>query len=541
LFSAAVAVLLGVSVVDLKPNPQDTTVFYLANIYQVLADANISLSSIPVTPVKPPQFSPPNYVIWVNSLWSLSLVIGLTCAMLATLVQQWGRRYLRVTQGPQYTPHDGARIRTLLARGVNKMHFSWVVEAISTLINVSLFLFFVGFLIYLFNTNYTVFRVVVWWIAASAVAYLAITLMPLLRPDSPYYAPLSSLTFGISAGISYQASLVLNRFVRRKDKASTLSQFSVTKYLRRLSQGMETMVEECIRQLSTEIDGLILQWTFDAAALAPDDRLDQFFQSIIGVYSSRRIVRDPKSSLATLGSRRFSSALVAFLSRTLSSVSESTSEKIQRFVMCVNVADATHARVFWSLLDIFRENRDLLRTVEVGRLLRSWDRTDTEIDICAQIMVAYIIANVEGRGELWTALAADQLGQSKDVIRAYVEQGNDSVLLANWLYITSKIFRSRSGLNRHLAIIRARNLLLPPTRFDIQNALPALQHDFCALWNEIFRKAKQSGADSAPCLILQDIYHLYIHLHQGPVDAPLAFRGFDLYPYVQCEIPGHLS
>ncbi|KAH9971547.1 hypothetical protein BGW80DRAFT_1320911, partial [Lactifluus volemus] len=50
LFSAAVAALVAISVQDLRPNPQDTSAFYLANIYQLLADPNVSRASILATP-----------------------------------------------------------------------------------------------------------------------------------------------------------------------------------------------------------------------------------------------------------------------------------------------------------------------------------------------------------------------------------------------------------------------------------------------------------------------------------------------------------
>jgi Family of unknown function (DUF6535) len=89
LFSAAIAALVAVSIQDLRPNSQDTSAFYLKNILQLLADPNVSRESILATPAEPPPFSPPKYAIWVNSLWFLSLVISLTCAMLATLLQQW--------------------------------------------------------------------------------------------------------------------------------------------------------------------------------------------------------------------------------------------------------------------------------------------------------------------------------------------------------------------------------------------------------------------------------------------------------------------
>ncbi|KAI0253427.1 hypothetical protein BJV78DRAFT_1123163, partial [Lactifluus subvellereus] len=193
LFSAAVAALAAVTVVDLKPNSQDTSAFYLENIYQLLADPNVSRSSIPVTPLRPPPFSPPKYVILVNSLWFLSLAISLTCAMLATLIHQWARRYLRMTHRPRDSPHDAARIRAFFAHGIEKFRFSWVVGAIPTLIHISLFLFFAGLLIYLFNINYTVFCAVIWWVAVTGAAYLLITITPIFWRDVPYYSPLSSL------------------------------------------------------------------------------------------------------------------------------------------------------------------------------------------------------------------------------------------------------------------------------------------------------------------------------------------------------------
>ncbi|KAF8260512.1 hypothetical protein EI94DRAFT_1515963, partial [Lactarius quietus] len=86
LFSAAVATLISVSIQDIQPNSQDTSNFYLANIYQAIADPNHPNIS---TASSPPPFSPPNYAVWVNSLWFLSLVISITCALLATLLQQW--------------------------------------------------------------------------------------------------------------------------------------------------------------------------------------------------------------------------------------------------------------------------------------------------------------------------------------------------------------------------------------------------------------------------------------------------------------------
>ncbi|KAF8258407.1 hypothetical protein EI94DRAFT_1622425, partial [Lactarius quietus] len=88
LFSASVAALISVSIQDLRPNAQVTSNFYLANIYEAIADPNRANIS---TPFSPPPFSPPNYAVWVNALWFLSFVMSITCALLATLLQQWAR------------------------------------------------------------------------------------------------------------------------------------------------------------------------------------------------------------------------------------------------------------------------------------------------------------------------------------------------------------------------------------------------------------------------------------------------------------------
>ncbi|KAI0293699.1 hypothetical protein B0F90DRAFT_1636837, partial [Multifurca ochricompacta] len=191
LFSAAVAALLAISIQDIRPNPQDTSAFYLANIYQLVANANGSNVTISSSLSNPStSFSPPNWAVWVNSLWFLSLAISITCALLATFLQQWARRYTKITQ-PRYGPHKRARIRAFFAEGVEKLHLPLAVDALPTLVHVSLFLFFAGLLVFLFNINHTAFTIVVWWVGLCIAVYICITVMPIFRHDSPYYAPLS--------------------------------------------------------------------------------------------------------------------------------------------------------------------------------------------------------------------------------------------------------------------------------------------------------------------------------------------------------------
>ena len=130
------------SVQNLIPNSQDTSSFYLRNIYGILADPNATRASTPSPVAEPPPFSPPRFSIWVNSLWFLSLVISLTCALLATSSHQWARRYIRLTQPARCSPEKRARMRAFFANGMEKTHISWVVEGLPTLVHLSVFLFF---------------------------------------------------------------------------------------------------------------------------------------------------------------------------------------------------------------------------------------------------------------------------------------------------------------------------------------------------------------------------------------------------------------
>jgi Family of unknown function (DUF6535) len=208
-----------VTVQDLRPNSQDTSAFYLGNIYEVLADPNVTRTSAP-SPAKPPPFSRPRYAVWVNSLWFLSLVMSLSCALWATSLHQWARRYIRLTQPARCGPEKRARMRAYFFDGVDKMHVPWAVEGLPTLLHLSLFLFFGGLVIFLFNVDQEVFTCVVCWVLLFSTMYGLITLLPLIRHDSPYNTPLSLPTWFLYARILYVTYKVLASIRRNRYQCS---------------------------------------------------------------------------------------------------------------------------------------------------------------------------------------------------------------------------------------------------------------------------------------------------------------------------------
>jgi len=182
-----------VSIQDLRQSPQAKSEFYLENIYYILGNQSINVSptSIPSPAAQPPTFSPPKYAIWVSSLWFLSLVIGFTGALLATMLQQWARQYIKFAQPAQCSIEKRARMRAFFADGADKMGLPRAVEAVPILLHLSLLLFFSGLVIFLWNVHQTVYLSVTCCIGFCLVVYVCLTFMPMLWLNSPYYTPLS--------------------------------------------------------------------------------------------------------------------------------------------------------------------------------------------------------------------------------------------------------------------------------------------------------------------------------------------------------------
>jgi Family of unknown function (DUF6535) len=539
--------LVTVSVQDLKPNSQDSSAFYLANIYQLLADPNVSRESILASPVQPPPFSPSKSAIWVNSLWFLSLVISLTCALLATLLQQWARRYVTITQPPRYSPHKRAPIRAFFANGVEKFHLPWSVEALPALLHLSLFLFFIGLAIYLFNINHAVFSAVVWWVGLAGGVYGCITLMPIFWHDSPYYAPLSSSAWFFYAGIQYAVSKIV--LLLRDHGFRFIPYLPWYIYRERFYGGLMKTVQETGSILSAEMNSRILTWTIQA--LDEDKELEQFFEAIPGFCGSNVVDGFQLIQVFNEVDSTLSSAFLRFLYRTLTSSLILEEDKKRRVITCVKAANTAH--LFRSSMGIvgviFEIGVDfVLRSVEIVQSLKS--SGDQDPSLCTRGIIAGVIASVPDseRDDRWMALTKDQLDVSEEVLRYYLAHG-DSVLLANLIHITRSLFRScLEDISMAYGLMC---ILRHISKLDIRNTLPAVQHDFCSLWNEITRETHNRPEYILICYyILPHIRHLYIALHQGTDAAPTAFDAstddgdvalHNPLSYPLCNIPGHRS
>ncbi|KAH9054790.1 hypothetical protein EDB87DRAFT_1688836 [Lactarius vividus] len=564
LFSAAVASLISVSIQDIRPNPQDTSNFYLANIYQTVADPNISTS----LPTSPPQFSPPNYAVWVNSLWFMSLVISLTCALLATLLQQWARRYLKVTQS-RYSPHNRVRIRAFFAEGIDKFLLPWVVETLPALLHVSLFLFFAGLVVFLCNVNITIFKLVLSWIGICTALYGCITLVPIFRLDSPYYTSLSSTVWLVVVGIGYvvfrvrwwsynwwsylwagircrRRHLILNSH-HQKIRLMTSRRY----YHKLLSQGMHRTIEKTALKPRAEIDTRAFLWTFDS--LDEDHELERFYSGLPGFRSSKE-VEDPLPSLTDDEKQKLFQSLTGLLKRTFSSDLLSAPVKKRRAMICAKAIDPAHhpGSAFEAVEMILSNDRGSgSLAAEFLPIVRGWrDNADKDTWSITQTVASSIIAMMGRRDDPWFILASDELGVPESVLREHAAHG-DSLSLAILIHVTRQQFNHFREASREMYKLRRKfsRALKVASDFGVRDTLSPLQHSFCALWNQIVLHVQNHNDTFTTFYILGSIRNIYVALHQDTDSAPTRFSASTAsrdpilqYPfsYPVCNVAGHI-
>ena len=180
----------------LQRDTGDVTVQILSQISGQLVAISNGTALLP--PLPPTPFRPASGSVRVNVLWFLSLCLSLTCALMATLMHQWSRNYLQMAQGRGSDLAAQARLRAFAFDGVSRFQMSHALGLVPLLLHISVFLFFLGMVDFLFPINNTVTFVVLGFVVAVASTYLLLTLFPLFYLNFPYSTPLSSLVWRLT-------------------------------------------------------------------------------------------------------------------------------------------------------------------------------------------------------------------------------------------------------------------------------------------------------------------------------------------------------
>ena len=533
-----------VSIQDIQASPQDSSNFYLANIQHALTSSNISL------PSSPPPFTPPTYAIWVNALWFMSLVLNLTCAILANLLQQWARRYLEATQ-TDYVLHRRAHTRAFYAEGVKKFLVPWVFEALPAMLHLSVFFFFAGLVVFLWKFDHTISQLVLSWVSLCTVLYGCATFVPIFRQDSPYSTPLTPLARYIFVAVSMVFVVIYIWFCflalccSRRRRPGHLLYGYLTFWLERVLDITFVTPEEADKS-SAEVDCRAFLWTL--SRLDEDHELERFFSGLPGFYNSKAL-KKPLRYLTNQQMQKLMTRMVGFLDRSFSSDLLPDYVKRRRVDICANATDVMPPQVFPEILHkLVSEDSDgygPLQSTETVQFFRRRVDREGEDTAVVDAMFSIILARVQVHDDSWFTLASDDLGIPESILRSQAAHG-DSLSFAILIHITRRQFIHLQNPSWPSDAIS--NVLEAASKFNVSNTSPELQHEFCALWNQMVNEARPDLRWQIASDILKPIRKVYIVLHQDTDSAPTRFSAAtsdqnDIldYPssYPLCKVAGH--
>ena len=457
------------------------------------------------------------------------MVISFSCALLAISLQQWARRYIRLTQPTRRSPEKRARIRAFYVSGVEKMQVPWAVEGLPTLLHLSLFLFFIGLVIFLFNVDREVFTSVAWWIGLFSMIYGLITLLPIIRHDSPYYTPLS-----IPVWFSFSILFVFFQFLANIGMVLAFlpmvlfrrARFGITprtelwdklthRYKGRLAWivgGVENQAEKMAKKRSSEIDIRIFGWTLRACALGDDDSLEEFFEAIPGLFYSR-LAENLETDLPKELLTKFWSALDNFMGRTLSSNLVTEQVKSHREAICRDIMSMVPYPAYKMPDNLQSYYVQAPVSIETIQAMARWrtNKADSVANYSHAVVARDLLGILQGpehpKRNDWIALVGDVMGLPAQYLQRNIVYAGDNLLLITLISVLSReILRDELGLVGAL------------TQFDIRHTLPGLQNMFCERWNSLIQLSKGNKPHTTG--ILHQLRHHYNALHPSKVVSP---------------------
>ncbi|KAI9435340.1 hypothetical protein H4582DRAFT_682181 [Lactarius indigo] len=349
---------------------------------------------------------------FVNSIWYISLVISLTCALLAILLQQWARRYLMAVQ-QRGTLYNQARLREFLAEGIRVSGIALLVDVMWASHQISFLLFVLGLLVYfrsIHNFDVTFFIILTWTVLWLCL-YLWASLTGILRRNSPYYTPLSSLMLRLYRLTLAPKAQSMAPYALTRSFASYPTQSTASNCVEEVLRTRKA-VEKSVQELLQDRDGHTLKWTFNS--LNQDHEFERFFAGIPDFCRSRA-VKNPVRYLLDLnhGEQKLSQTLAELMRRTGTSHLISEPARQHRIKICAKAIEAVPTLASWpTLCRVFGEWEIFLGSVDFGSavLRTGGDRdSDPRTIFCAQCIVAIVIARVRVHDYRWFNLTTQFL------------------------------------------------------------------------------------------------------------------------------------
>lgn len=524
LLSVTVATFLSQSYLTSQTNSQDVSAFYLSQIYQLQSSSSPNKSDIPLPPA-PPKPAPVPHV--AHLFWFPSLVLSLATAIFSTLVQEWVRRYLLLTQ-PRFSPYRRARIRACMAQEGSLFQIQRTMHTLNMFLHFSVFFFFAGIIAVTATGGTLIVVAVNLYIFVPLVLYIRYSLTPYFEPQSLHSTPFSGFILSLMA-IPRMGSYLFRAMVRRGRFREVFRSYNTPVERGWLSLDSALLeVEKLAESRSQMLDVGAVSWLLNS--LGRDQELEQFLAGIPGFYSSKR-VEDPAQILRVLNTDRIPKAIVAFMDRSLSSelVTGVAEQKRIRVSLKAMLADPyLLERTFHHAL--FSLDSAIFKSFEFV-LLADRCTNDDVPDICflAKCVVAVAISQLDSDSfsdDRWSGIIQRGLNWSEAELS---EHGRlrDNIKLRNLVQIARELHVAHPDYDDPSFRMIFHNTLSAVRQLKVESTSQDLRHEFCVLWNQLVTSMQDQRRDMAlrsnAMRILSLTRALYIPLHEGTESRCFSF------------------
>ena len=498
---------------NLQPDTGTSSVNLLSQISQQLAAfTNESQPSVVLTFPNGSPFHAPRSALLTNTLWLLSLIVSLSCALLATLLQQWARRFLLITQSRGSKLHDRARIRSFFAEGVIKFHLPKVVNTLPALLHISVFFFLAGLLVYIYNIHHTLFFLILPPILLCGIAYLVLTLMPIAYHSSPYQTPISSLAWSCCMRILRMVKHIsgYSFSIRNRDQSVIWSKVTCppseplgySEY--KLEQSMVRHFEASAKRQNWTMDARALAWTLDA--LDEDHELEQFAAGLPGLFVSKA-VKQPAGMLASiLESTTLHPNLGKDIQKLVTGSAQqspdllSKARRLWRDRVCLRALYFIPNFIQAALSNAIHGPGNIVTTPSFLDTYESWavadtlsqdHRIDMKIRLDAECVVAITCARLDPFDQRTPPILANRLAMPINELTHYLQtHERDNLFLAQLLSFVRRICHIGLGMGHIIdPYLTARTLKLILGREQIgdwtSSAPPDLYRSFHQTWDNL--------------------------------------------------------
>ena len=310
---------------------------------------------------------------------------------------------------------------------------------------------------------------------------------------------------------------------------------------------MQKTAEETALNSSSQIDARAFKWTFDC--LDEDHELESFFSGLPGFRSSK-VVNDPVPSLTEEETLKLYGTLAELLYRSFSSDLLPASVKERRAMICAKAIDRKHtpsASVLYAILFKYQHRGPVV--TEITKILKKCgNKFDEDNVLLAQVAISKIFATRQLYDDSWYILASYELGFPEASIQEYADQGDSLSLVFLMHFVRQQFshFRKKSVSQQY----HFSSILSNTSKFNAKDTSSELQHEFCALWNQIVREAQDGDDWEMAYCILRPTCNVYLSLHQDTDSAPTRFsasiNSYHNIPrkpsdYPLCKVSDHRS